>query len=90
MTNKPEKPPAYPVVPQSVINPLNPRERIFHHGHYGMTMRDAFAIAALQGLTASHLFSFNNAKKNQTTAASVAACAYPIANAMLAERDKHD
>lgn len=83
MTNKPENPQAFPpFLPEGHYNGSVDRE--------GMTLRDYFAAAALQGLTASHLFLFNNANENQTTAASVAACAYLIANAMLAERAKQN
>lgn len=46
--------------------------------HPGMTPRDVFALAALAGLTAAHIFN----------PATVAQMAYRIADAMLAEQAK--
>jgi hypothetical protein len=53
-------------------------------GHSGISLRDYFAAAALQGYTASYL-SHEGAPH---TSADLAKNAYEDADAMIAERDK--
>ena len=60
--------------------PAFPRDHA-HDGHNGMTLRDYFAAAALQGLIAAN-------PGLTATAEFLAADAYGIADAMLEERNK--
>lgn len=72
-----ESGPAFPVVPQAVTNPFNPNERIFHHGHYGLSKREWFAGMALQGILAGR-----NEHTN-TSDVFIATAAFAYADEML-------
>ncbi len=61
--------------------PAFPRDHRFD-GHNGMTLRDYFAAAALQGLLAG--------RDILMEAEWLAADAYQFADAMIAEREKRD
>ena len=58
-----------------------------HFEQYGMTLRDYFAAAALQGICASQ-FIADHAPKGEASA--IAKRAGEIADAMIAERSKRD
>lgn len=52
----------------------------------GMSLRDAFAIAAVQGIVST--VDFNNLEDGEFCAPTCAATAYRLADAMLVERAK--
>ena len=55
----------------------------------GMTLRDYFAAAMLQGLLAGKgLEALENVRKNTPAEVAIAKCCYQQADAMLAERSK--
>jgi hypothetical protein len=67
--------PAFPVAPT-----MNPDGSVWYHGKDGMTLRDYFAAAALQGICA------NLHCTPQVTFKEVSQRAYAQADAMLAAR----
>ena len=78
--NPPKNPPAFP---QSYAPPGYPPE-------FGMSLRDAFAAAALQGLLASGEGVIIAATKKQSyDAIEFANAAYAYADSLLREREKH-
>jgi hypothetical protein len=66
--------PAFP------LDELDPHERLYAQ-HFGMTLRDYFAAAAMKGFCA-------NSEYNQYSPQVVANESYNMADAMLAARDK--
>jgi hypothetical protein len=66
--------PAFPVAPT-----MNPDGSVWYHGKDGMTLRDYFATAAMQGMKANPLWDDNLHE-------SIAAAAYHMADEMLTAR----
>ena len=77
MTDKPENPPAFPVAwPEWACRTPEP----------GMTLRDYFAVVALQGVLSNLECAKNDAGDPIKTVGDVAALAYKQADAMLKAR----
>lgn len=70
----PPKPNGGPAYPRHNVSP----------NHYGMSLRDAFAIAAVQSVSCGIIAEANRG----TSAKSLAAAAFEIADAMLEESKK--
>lgn len=84
MTTKPENPAAFPSANDVKVGPVTT------HGHPGMTLRDYFAAAALQGLLANEIEgpSFETMQDHERHYATIS---FGYADAMLAAREAaHD
>lgn len=78
MAEKPENPPAFPqMTPQALMD-----------SHKGMTLRDYFAAAALQGLLANSVDPTGQQLGNMDIHDHQAKNAYEYADSMLDERKK--
>lgn len=77
MTNKPTGGQAYPSFPASINGQLQ---------YQGMTLRDAFAIAAMQALIGHE--GKEDFKRGKQGVPIISAYAYEYADAMLLEREK--
>jgi len=74
-----DSPPAFPVVPQVMRNPLNLNEQVFHQGSYGMSLRDYFAAAAMAAIVGRE-------SCTNRDSSSIERDAYGIADRMLKAR----
>jgi hypothetical protein len=69
--------------------PVQLVEHVSAHNHPGMTLRDYFAAAALQGILASFdVTSRRRAEVEPEIMHRIAPAAYLLADAMLAERER--
>ena len=65
--------------------PTNSTHNDEYYGGLGMTLRDYFAAKAMSIVPEMHAY---NMKDNETWASYTARCAYIMADAMIAERNK--